>query len=83
MNSIKRDPELLKEWKHLDHPTRPALAQQSLTERGQSLHLISRYETRLRRQYDKALQNLYLVQSKRRRQQAKSDAKTRFFTKRP
>ena len=60
----------IKEWEHLDHATRLALAQQSLAERGQSLHLISRYESRLRRQYDKALQNLYLVQSKRRPPQA-------------
>ena len=30
------------------------------------MHLIGRYETRLRRHYDKSLQNLFLVQAKRR-----------------
>ena len=62
----RQDPELAKKWKGLDHPTRLALAHQSLAERTQSLNLIGRYETRLRRQYDKSLQNLYFVRSKRR-----------------
>jgi hypothetical protein len=60
-----QDPELVKKWQRLDPATRLALAHQSLTERGPSLHLIGRYETRLRRHYDKSLQNLFLVKSKR------------------
>jgi hypothetical protein len=59
-----QDPELAKKWGRLDHPTRLALAHESLAQRTQSLNLIGRYETRLRRHYDKSLQNLYLVRSK-------------------
>lgn len=61
----RQSPTLAKQWERLDHPTRLALAHQSLSDRGTSFQLISRYETRLRRHYDKSLQNLFLVQSKR------------------
>lgn len=61
----RQGPALDEKWAQLDHSTRLALAHESLAERGPALHLINRYETRLSRQFDRSLQNLFLVRSKR------------------
>jgi hypothetical protein len=59
-----KDPELKKEWESLDPATCLALAHASLSVRGPSFNLIGRYETRLRRHYDKSLQNLFSCKPK-------------------
>ena len=60
----QQDPGLAKKYERVDHPTRLVLALESLQQRGPALQLISRYETRLNRHFERALHNLYLVQAK-------------------
>ena len=60
-----QDPAFAKKYERIDHPTRLVVALQSLQQRGPALQLISRYETRMNRHFERALHNLYLVQARR------------------
>ena len=60
----QQDPELTKKFDRIDHPTRLVVALESLHQRGTALQLISRYETRMNRHFERALRNLYTVQAK-------------------
>ena len=57
--------ELAKEIPNVDEPTRIACAFQKLADESRTLSLLSRYETRLRKAYDQALQNLRKLQADR------------------
>lgn len=59
-----QDPAFAKKYERIDHPTRLVVALESLHQRGTALQLISRYETRMNRHFERALRNLYIVQAK-------------------
>ena len=65
---------LLEEWSPLDEGTRLSEAWTALANYGQGLSLLHRYEARLRRTFERALQNLEHLQ-RQRRQQAPASAK--------
>jgi hypothetical protein len=60
-----QDPAFAKKYERIDHPTRLVVALESLQQRGTALQLISRYETRMNRHFERALHNLYIVQARR------------------
>jgi hypothetical protein len=58
-----QEKEIDKKYKRTDEETRVALAFKSLADNSNSLHLITRYETRLHRQYEKAFEQLMAARS--------------------
>jgi hypothetical protein len=58
-----QEEEIDKKYEQIDQPTRLALAFKSLADNSNSLHLLTRYEARLHRQYEKALEQLLAVRA--------------------
>jgi hypothetical protein len=68
-----QDAGLRKQYQQFDEGTRLAHAFESLAQESRSLGLLTRYETRLRRAYDRALENLRDAQARRREIEAEKE----------
>ena len=66
LEMVKQDAEIEKIFDTIDETTRLALAFKGLADNSGSLALLGRYESRFRRQYEKAFQQLRLLQQERR-----------------
>jgi hypothetical protein len=65
-----QDAQLREQFELFDEGTRLACAFEDLAQESRSLGLLTRYETRLRRAYDRALENLKSAQAQRRQIEA-------------